>query len=242
MNSNIKSSKHEPENELRPIITQEIYDRAIKSDRSNCIIADAIREKYPRLSNIKVDIATIRCTDKKAGERYIYLTSPTMVDILLAYDQGWPQKNLPIKLRVRRPIKILPITRSVSDKKAKAARRAARISELETKQEKGEILTADEERALTRLRNPRPAPDRPVTYGPPKVISTGGQDSNPIVHGGVPPKHQNYLPSNARRFGAKSAQPDQITREAMDEVAKKSRQRIKELEKALREAKKKGGE
>ena len=147
-------SKHgSPALALRITATQ--HERAVKSASGGCLIADAIKEQYPELTKVTVDMATIRVSDRKAGMRYTYLTPPAAQHLLLSFDQGWPQ---PIEeVVVRRAVKVTPITRAKhgpSSTTAAAARREVRKAELEAKAAAGEKLTRGEAIALGRLRNP----------------------------------------------------------------------------------------
>ena len=79
--------------ELRLEITNENYERAKIAKSGSCLVADAIRQQYPRFSNLSVDAATVRFSDKERGERYIYITPPSIWEVLLAFDQGWRREN-----------------------------------------------------------------------------------------------------------------------------------------------------
>jgi hypothetical protein len=171
--------------ELRFEITKENYERAITANSGGCLVADAFQEKYPQFSNVKVDAATVRFSDKEHGVRYIYLTPPSVRDVLLYFDQGWKEENLPKTLRLRTTLNIVPIVRSASDLKIHAERRATRMAELETKEQTGEI-TSHEKSVLSRLRNPKPSPARPTTYGPMEMEAVEGNDE--VIVRGRPPE------------------------------------------------------
>lgn len=205
--------------ELRFEITQENYERAITANSGGCLVADAIKEQYPQFSNVKVDVATVRFTDKGRGMRYVYLTTPSVRDALLYFDQGWKEEELPKMLRLRTMLKIIPITRSASMVKTTAERRAARLAELETKEQGGEQLTSHEKSVLTRLQNPKETPVRPTTYGPMETEVVKGDE---VIVRGRPEKktayrlHQaNMLAGRDRHFGAKTAKPSAVFQEAV---------------------------
>jgi hypothetical protein len=200
-------------------ITPEQHERAVKSDSGGCLIADAIKEQYPHLTGVVVDMATIRVTDKKAGERYTYLTPAPAQHVLLAFDQGWP--NPTDRLVVKRAVKITPVVRGVRDSPAAvAARRETHIAELEGKIAAGEQLTDGEKQALGRMKNAKPTRERPTARGRSVVSSGNGRDV--VVRGGRPlvqgPAHPNLLRSRgrARHFGAQLADPGVAFREAVD--------------------------
>ncbi len=186
-------------------------------------MADAIKDQYPALSHVQVDVATIRVTDKERGERYIYLTPASVGEMLLAFDQGWieDEKLLPKKLLIRKAVKIIPVTKSASMTKKTTEHQAARLAELEAKEQKGGTLTDGEQRALGKLRNRKQATDRPITYGPSKVEVIG---KDVVVRGGVPPKHHKHNPNllhgRTRHFGAKTAQPSEVFKRAVKEAVK----------------------
>lgn len=207
-------------------ITKEIYDRAVRANSHACIIADAIKEQYPEFSSVDVNIATTRVSDRKRGERYIYLTPTSAGEQVLAFDQGWiqPEKSFPIKVRYRNAVKILPIARSLSDIKLKAERKAKRQMELELKQKSGETLTTDEKIALTLIQKPKTSPERPTVYGAAEVVAD--KPEGVVVRGGREWKRKdsrlqkNLLHGTDRHFGAKQAQPSQVFKEAVDTAVK----------------------
>jgi hypothetical protein len=201
--------KHSPRLELA--VTQEQYDRAVRSNSGACLISDAIKAQYPELTNISSDMATVRVTDRKRGERYIYMTPPAAQHLLLAFDQGWP--NPTDRLTIKGAVQIHPITRS----RLSAIGRAERVAELQRKEAAGEPLTRYERAALTRMAGPNGGADRPTARGPAKVTVDRGRVT---VRGGAPrmqgPAHPNLLRSANRHFGAKLADPGIAFREAVE--------------------------
>jgi hypothetical protein len=203
---------------LNLLITDEQYAQAVASNSGGCLIADAIKSQYPELSKITVDMATIRVSDRAAGERYTYLTPPDAQHVLLAFDQGW--KNPVELLTIKRAVTITPITRDKSGRDSVAgvtARRSARIAELQAKEARGETLSNGEKSALTQMLNPRPTRQRPTSLGKTKVAVTSRHGV--VVHGKAPIQglaHPNLLRGRDRHFGAKMADPGQAFREAVD--------------------------
>jgi hypothetical protein len=193
---------------LNLTIGQEQIDRAVQSNSGACLIADAIKAQYPELSGITVDMATIRVSDRKRGERYTYLTSPAAQHVLLAFDQGWP--NPADHLTVERAVQINPIR---CGGRNTPKQRAARRAELQEREAAGTI-TRNERGALTRLHR---EPDRPTANGPAKIAMERGQVQ---VRGGAPrlmgAAHPNLLRSRNRHFGAKLADPGVAFREAVE--------------------------
>jgi len=209
-----------------PILTAEItqanYEKATAADSGGCLVADAIEDKYPQYK-ADVDVATIQIKDRARGVKYIYLTPPRIGNVLLGFDQGWREEDLPIKLRLANAVKIVKITRSRSSKKATAERRAARLAELEQKEKSGAILTSVEKRSLTKLRNPKPSSERPETGGPQLIVTTS--DGKSVVAGGTPlkkPLNPNLLRGRNRLFGAKTATPSKVFQTALKTELKKA--------------------
>jgi hypothetical protein len=214
-----------PRSQLQLEITKENYERAVRASSAACVVADAIKEQYPKFSNVKVNVATIRMTDKQRGYRYLYLTPPSAAELILAFDQGWPIESFPRKLRVRTLVKVIPMTISASMAKRSAQRKTERLAKLQAKVESGETLTDGENRALGKLRTPRENMKRPTSYGPtgPEVIG------DEIVARGGPLKVKyekydtNLLRERDRHFAAKVAQPSEVFKQAVEEAVKTDR-------------------
>lgn len=200
-------------------ITPEGHERAVKSASGGCLIADAIKEQYPHLSKVTVDMATIRATDRKQGVRFTYLTPPIAQHLLIGFDAGWPQATDHITLR--RAVQVTQIVRPKTGPTSAAAveaKRQQRITEFEQRLADGEGLTVNEKKALGKLRNSRPTPDRPSSYGQPEVRAE--RQRGTVVEGGPPPvqgrSHPNLLRGRDRHFGAKLADPGQAFTDAVE--------------------------
>lgn len=194
---------------LQLTIGPEQYDRAVQSNSGGCLIADAIKAQYPDLTNVSVDMATIRATDRKRGERFTYLTPADAQQALLWFDQGWP--NPVEQLTIKGAVQITPITRSRPSTERRAARRAA----LDAKLAAGGTLTPRESASYAKLTQP----DRPTTTGRPTVSNEYGRTT---VRGGRPRiqgrAHPNLLRGRNRHFGAKMADPGVAFRQAVEEA------------------------
>jgi hypothetical protein len=191
--------------------TDDDLEVAKKSASGGCLIADGIKRAYPHLSNVSVDMATIRATDRKKGLRYIYLTPPAAQTVLLYYDQGWPEPVNQVVIRGA-----VQVVRVVARSKADEKQRAARLVELEQKKASGEKLTTPEKQTLTRLQN---TPPRPASEGKREVGTTRGRSV--VVAGGKAPvksKHPNLLAGRNRHFGAKISNPGEVFQQAVDEA------------------------
>jgi hypothetical protein len=202
-------------------ITEEQRERAIRSNSGGCLIADAIKSQYPHLTNVVVDMATIRVSDRARGERYTYLCPPLAQHVLLSFDQGW--SNPTEALTIERAVKVDPITRSkpsAPHRVKRAERRAERRAQLEEREARGETLAAGDRHALSQMRNADakpPAPERPSRRGKPEATGTGRalvvRGGQPLVQG---EPHPNLLRGRDRHFGAKLADPGQAFREAVE--------------------------
>jgi hypothetical protein len=201
-------------------ITDEARETAVQSNSGGCLIADAIKNQYPQLSNVQVDMATIRVTDRAKGARYIYLTPPNAQHVLLSFDQGWP--NPVEEVVVRRAVQVLPITASPKSSAERKQRREERMTDLRARVEAGETLSRSDRTALTRMENhPIVELDRPSSTGPTSVV-TRGSGSEITVVGGTPiaqgAAHPNLLRGRNRHFGAKLADPGQAFKDAVEQT------------------------
>lgn len=197
-------------------ITEAQHERAVASASGGCLIADAIKEQYPNLTGITVDMATIRVSDRDLGLRYTYLTPPLAQHLLLAFDQGWPNPTETVV--IKRAVKVTPITRSPAAAAATDAQREVRRLEYKSRVDAGEKLTPRELAAYDKVSNPKPRPERPATPGPVEVFED--ENRGTVVYGGKAPvqgpAHPNLLRGRDRHFGAKLADPGQAFHEAVE--------------------------
>jgi len=96
---------------------------AIKGDAYHCMIAAAIKEKFPKVRWVMADYQTIRWTDRERGMRYKYLTPLPAQRALLKFDRGEPVAPFTIGLSAPILRHIHPLTRRV-EKPNKAKRKA----------------------------------------------------------------------------------------------------------------------
>jgi hypothetical protein len=66
---------------------QTIQD-ACRRDSSHCMIAEAIKDRFPKARYVSVDVQTIRFSDLSAGFRYTYLTPRSCQKAIVEFDQG----------------------------------------------------------------------------------------------------------------------------------------------------------
>lgn len=82
-----------------PQITVEVTAKRInegaKRNSNHCMVAESLKDSYPKLNYIAVDIQTIRATDRKKKERYIWLTPRSVQEMIINFDRG--VKPLPFR-------------------------------------------------------------------------------------------------------------------------------------------------
>lgn len=86
-----------------PMITlkvdAETIARSCVRNGHHCMVAEALKKQYPNLSYIAADIQTIRATDLKKRERYIWITPRNVQQLIIDFDQG--KKPAPFKINMR---------------------------------------------------------------------------------------------------------------------------------------------
>jgi len=207
---------------LTAVITDEQWEKAVRSKSGGCLIADSIKSQYPQYTGVTVDMATIRFSDRALGVRYTYLTPGDAQHLLIGYDAGWPK--IIDEVHLRKAVKVTPITRP----KQETLDREGRLAELEEKAASGEELTRYEKSSLTTLRN---SASRPSARGPSEVKVD--ENRGTVVHGGAPAKqgkaHPNLLRGSDRHFGAKLANPGLVFEQAVEAaVAERLKQTTEE--------------
>lgn len=84
-------------------VTKSHISDGVERDSHHCMIADAIKETYPRAQYILVDLQSIRFSDPKTKKRYTYLTPPSAQAALLRFDQG-DKSIAPFEFSLRKPV------------------------------------------------------------------------------------------------------------------------------------------
>ena len=92
---------------MRISVSEKNIANGKQKNSNSCMIADAIKERYPASQFISVDLQSIRFTDPKRRKRYIYLTPPIAQLALVKFDLG--AKVTPFDFRVDSPAKTLPM-------------------------------------------------------------------------------------------------------------------------------------
>ena len=192
---------------LRLDITQENWVKAREASSGGCLIADSIKQQYPNLTSIRVDMATIRATDRKKGLRYTWLTPSAGQELLLAYDQGWEQ---PVDRVNTSAAAVVSVVKASSA--ARITERQAELDELNQKVTDGGVLTKEEKAQKARL---EVAVSRPAKHTAAKVGSRGTVHARPPKQGAANP---NLLRGRDRLFGAKTAKPAKVFEEAVEQA------------------------
>lgn len=205
-----KSRFHSPKITLT--IAEKARQAAIKSNSGGCLIAAAILQQYPHLSDPTVDMATVRFTDRQRGIRYTYLTPPEAQHVLLSFDRGW--ENPYREVTLRRAVHLQPLR---DPGRLNPAERPARLAYLEAREADGSI-TSNERGSLTIMRkNDARRADRPERIE--TEVHTPSKEL-PIVRSGQAPvqgkAHPNLLRGRNRHFGAKLADPGEVFRNAVE--------------------------
>lgn len=101
---------------LKVKIDRDHIAKSIKSDAGHCMIAEAIKEKFPEARWVLIDAQTIRWTNRNEGKRYKYLTPRAAQQALLKFDLGEP--IAPFSITLASPIirGVHPLTRRTPKK------------------------------------------------------------------------------------------------------------------------------
>lgn len=71
---------------FKVVVTEEIIKRAMPRDSHHCMIADAIKQQYPRFTHIDVDISAVYFTDPKRDRRYWFFLPRPAQEALIAFE------------------------------------------------------------------------------------------------------------------------------------------------------------
>lgn len=69
-------------------VTKDHIASSRQANSSHCAIATALKEAYPNLKFVSVDLQTIRATDGERGERYVWFTPRPCQRLIIDFDQG----------------------------------------------------------------------------------------------------------------------------------------------------------
>lgn len=69
-------------------VTREHVENSLEKDSHHCMVADAVHTAVPWAAFVMADIQTIRFSNLKTGQRYIFLTPPAAQKAIIKFDQG----------------------------------------------------------------------------------------------------------------------------------------------------------
>lgn len=69
-------------------VDNECIRNAVRKDSQHCMIADAVAKALPKMTWIRVDVQSIRFTDRENALRFYYFTPLTAQRKLLEWDEG----------------------------------------------------------------------------------------------------------------------------------------------------------
>lgn len=186
-----------------------------KSNKSDaCSVAEAMKERYPHLRGVSVDLSTIRATDPEKDLRYIWFTPPaaqaviTMTDPDLAAASGLSGKKMtkpiwvvlkpegsqviPVVERRARITQIRLAKAKLALERAKAAGKGTVVLSKQLKKLEAERVAANAAKGAARK-----ARRNPVI-----IIEKNKSTNSPRIVGGVePPRHVQHTVT--RRSGAR---------------------------------------
>lgn len=69
-------------------VTQRRIDEGAKRNSNHCMVAESLHDAFPHLSRVAVDVQTIRATDVRRKERYVWLTPSSVQRLIIDFDRG----------------------------------------------------------------------------------------------------------------------------------------------------------
>lgn len=80
-------------------VNQGVIDDGVARNSNHCMVAEALKESYPELKYVAVDIQTIRATDREKQERYVWLTPRSVQRMIIDFDRGVKPKPFRVEFR-----------------------------------------------------------------------------------------------------------------------------------------------
>ena len=106
-------------------VTPDHIKSSLAANSSHCAIASALKEAYPHLKFVSVDLQTIRATDASKGERYVWYTPRPCQRLIIDFDQG--KEVQPIDTVRLQYGQVMPSGRPENRKKKKKASSKRRL-------------------------------------------------------------------------------------------------------------------
>lgn len=162
-------------------VTQEEINTAVKNSSSHCMVADAIKNCYPDLRHVSVDIANIRITDPETKRRLVYLTPVAAQHAIVLFDSG--KKPKPFKLVLGR-------------------RQLAQIQEVDTRKNRKKYLEKKKKSGTLDTAGAKELAQMPSPRRTKRVVQKVRAGNSKRVH--VPPSRRIPRIAGRRVFGLKS--------------------------------------
>lgn len=191
-------------------ISQERIATAVQRDSSHCMVAEAIKEARPELTNVDVALDSIRFTDKAKNLRYVYLTPREAQIGLINFDRGVMPK--PFSFLLTRAVIVTrshrksrePLPRGPAElERKRIARQDRRAANAAIAQDEPFRPSAD--RVADTLRALEDPDERlgPAVAIPPATNGMTSQrgSRSPVIVGGSQPRRASGNLAKTRRFG-----------------------------------------
>lgn len=112
--------------QLKVNVTKDCIDNGTERNSNHCMIAEAVKNARPNLSHVCVDIQTIRATNRKLGERYIWLTPKSAQQLIVDFDRGKRPTPFSVTLNAGQTVEVATMTAAHKEKKRAYAAAAAK--------------------------------------------------------------------------------------------------------------------
>ena len=191
-------------------VTQEMIDDAVARDSRGCPVAEAIQAAHPELTNVLVDLQSIRATDKARNLRFNWFTPRIAQWFITHFDAGEEVEPIIVKTTT-----LVSITRHGG------------FPDLNMTPEERRMRRTSREREYRKIKKEIYAPNMDEPFAPPReqaervnaaiddpeaplgpviglMPGNGNKKSAAVMVGGTPPRHHGR--SNVirtRKFGLK---------------------------------------
>ena len=129
-------------------VLDEDIERGIRENSNACVVAQAIHRHIPTAQRIEVTLQTIRYS--REGERHVFLTPLRVQQFIIDYDGG---RDVPaFSFTLQNPIKGATVERTPAQKRADAARFAAKREATRAGKDANEIREAGRDAYAESLR------------------------------------------------------------------------------------------
>lgn len=109
-------------------VTRFLIDNAETRNSGHCMIAEAVKQAFPKATRVSVDLQTIRFSYSDKGERYVYLTPRSAQVALVRFDQELHTAPFTFRLRGGSVTSMTRRAAAPSTKRAQAKAKAERAA------------------------------------------------------------------------------------------------------------------